>query len=148
MKDSIICVLNEAEENFVNESFPNGSIRAKNLWLPMLWLLSAQLADALLKAQLILLINRTNVPFITSDQPIINTKADYTDLSHQPTDLIFYYPISPQIAILLNDNSEETRKELNSELVVQKYNDLIAKSSYKMLFANNASVLEKYQTQT
>ena len=148
MKDSIISVLKEAEEYFVNESFPKGSIRANNLWLPMLWLLSAQFADALLQAQLTLLINSTEIPFVTSDQPVINTKADYADLSQQPTELVFYYPISPRIAILLNNNSEETRKVLSCELKVQEYNDLIAKASYKMLFASKSTALEGYQNQS
>lgn len=145
IKENTMRVLKEAEEYFVNPQFPKGCIKADNLYLPMLWLISAQCSDVLLKAPLTLLINKSNVPFITSDQPVINTKADYSDLSKEITELVFYYPISPQIAILLNDSVCGDKVELSTDDEVTAYNDLLFKASKKMIFSNIPDILEQYK---
>lgn len=144
MKDVTLNTLKQAEECFLNDRFPKGSIKAENLYQPMLWLISSKCADGILKARLKLLINMTDLPFITSDQPVINAKADYTDLSKGTTELVFYYPISPQIAILLNDSSPEIKEEITDEINIREYNNLIYKASYNMIFSNNKEVLKEY----
>ena len=144
MKDHTMHVLKEAEKYFVNNDFPRGSIKAENLYQPMLWLLSAQCSDAILNSQIILLVNKTDVPFITSDQPVINLKADYKDLSQQPDELIFYYPISPRVAVKISDNLGVKKIELTNENDIHEYNDLIYSAAYKMIFSNDKAVISKY----
>lgn len=144
MKDHTMTVLKDAEEYFVSKDFPQGSIKAENLYQPMLWLLSAKCSDALLNAHITLLINITDIPFITSDQPVINLKADYTDLSKQPDELVFYYPVSPRIAVKINDNICVNKIELTNENDIYKYNNLINRAAYKMTFSNVKSVLTQY----
>lgn len=145
MKDITLNILKEAEGKFVNEQFPKGSIKASNLYQPMLILVSSKCSDALLKAKLKLIVNNTSLPFITSDQPVINTKADYTNSSFNSiAELVFYYPISPKIAILLNDKSTSVQEEIDDEKTVREFNDLLSKASYNMLFADNPDILSEY----
>jgi len=144
MKDHTMHVLKEAEKYFVNKDFPQGSIKAENLYQPMLWLLSAKCSDAILKSHINLLINKTDVPFITSDQPVINLKADYEDFSQQPDELVFYYPISPYVAVKINDNLCMKKIELTNANDIYEYNDLINKAAYKMIFSKEKSAISKY----
>ena len=144
MKDHTMHVLKEAEKYFVNKDFPQGSIKAENLYQPMLWLLSAKCSDAILKSHINLLINKTDVPFITSDQPVINLKADYEDFSQQPDELVFYYPISPHVAVKINDNLCMKKIELTNANDIYEYNDLINKAAYKMIFSKEKSAISKY----
>ena len=146
MSNNILSVLKEAENYFVNEQFPKGCIKAENLVFPMLWIISARCADVLLKSPITLIVNKTSTAFITSDQPIINLKADYKNLKSEVSDLIFYYPISPNIAVLVNDHSGKTRIELKTDEDVEKYNNAIKNASNKMIFSNSSKILEKYNT--
>jgi Protein of unknown function (DUF4238) len=54
--------------------------------------------------KLILVQNRTDVPFITGDQPIINLHGDGV---RPPEALSFYYPISPTLALILTEVDKE-----------------------------------------
>lgn len=144
MKDYTMKVLKKAEKYFVSKEFPQGSIKAENLYQPMLWLLSTKFADAILNAQITLIINKTDVSFITSDQPVINLKADYKDLSQQPDELVFYYPISPRAAVKINDNLCVKKIELKNENDVHEYNDLINRAAYKMIFSKDESVINMF----
>lgn len=45
--------------------------------------------------------NPTAIPFITGDQPLINSVGDDVDLDGFAKDLVFYYPISPKSAIII-----------------------------------------------
>ncbi|MHC2435316.1 DUF4238 domain-containing protein [Bradyrhizobium sp. USDA 4451] len=54
--------------------------------------------------KLIMLDNNTDVPLITGDQPIINLHGDGV---RPPTELSFYYPVSPRSALLLPEVDEE-----------------------------------------
>ena len=133
-----------ANTYFVTKDFPKGSIKADNLYQPMLWLLSAKCSDAILNAHITILINKTDVSFITSDQPVINLKADYKDLSQQPDKLVFYYPISPRVAMTINDGLYVKKIELTNAKEIYEYNDLINRAAYKMIFSNDKSVISKY----
>ena len=90
-----------------------------------------------MNAQVTLLINKTDVSFITSDQPVINLKADYKDLSQQPDELVFYYPISPRVAMTINDGLYVKKIELTNAKDIYEYNDLINRAAYKMIFSND-----------
>ena len=62
-------------------------------------------------------------------------------------DLVFYYPISPKSAIIIEFGKEhgytvETIKA--DDTFVDKYNSLIANNSQQFLFANDVSILETY----
>lgn len=87
-------------------------------------------------AHLTLLHNKTDLPFITTDQPIINLVSDYQDPTDEVDDLIYYYPISTNLAITINDNNtcdsiDLTKKE------VDEYNKALIAASYECVFSNS-----------
>ena len=84
------------------------------------------------QASLTLLVNNTNLKFITSDHPAIVFP-----------DTIFYYPISPSIAIKINSQGESSTV-LVEEQDVNTYNQAIFDSSYQNVFSNRKDILEKY----
>lgn len=64
-----------------------------------------------------LLVNDTNVPFITSDQPIVNvhscvSEADLTAPEHAD----FYYPISPRIAYIICDSDRFSSGKIEADV--------------------------------
>ncbi len=95
------------------------------------------------KAHLTILINETDIPFITSDQPVINLYANYEKLSEEIKEIMLYYPISPKVAILLNDKNTEERIKLDVDKV-DYYNNMIANAQYQYIFANNADTIKRY----
>ncbi|HOC78660.1 MAG TPA: DUF4238 domain-containing protein [Methanofastidiosum sp.] len=105
------------------------------------------LSNKLNNTSLLLLQNNSDVPFITGDQPVINTKATYHSSTNDLTEeLELYYPISPTIAILINLKSNEytTRKYKVTKKEATSYNNLIADASHQELFAQDKSHLEPY----
>ncbi len=77
-----------------------------------------------------LLINDTKVPFITSDQPVVNVHPCVSETAFTaPEHADFYYPISPRIAYIICDSErflqsrnvvdEVTVTELNSKVAAQ-----------------------------
>jgi len=91
-----------------------------------------------------LLQNDTHIPFITGDQPVINTFAVGTNLDEQTEDLEFFYPLSPRLGFLLTRNQE--RKSFRplsiSSAEVMKLNYGIADQSGEQLYASEAEVLD------
>lgn len=77
-----------------------------------------------------LLVNDTKVPFITSDQPVVNVHSciSMTEFA-SPEHADFYYPISPRVAYIIcdserfppgkNEVDEATVAELNSKVAAQ-----------------------------
>lgn len=92
------------------------------------------------KAHLTILINESSVPYITSDQPVINLKADYSNIGAEIEEMVLYYPISPKIAITVNDNNSERIITL-SENDVRSYNSIIAKASYHEVYGDSKTIL-------
>lgn len=121
------------------------NIRPVNVAHHVLWYVECLLADKLYanNAHLTLLVNKSNIPFITTDQPVINLLADYQNITEKVENVILYYPISPEIAITINDDNLENRIELTEE-EVEQYNQKLVESSYEYIFANSKESLEKY----
>lgn len=92
---------------------------------------------------LFLLENDTDVPFITCDQPLINTKSDPNGFD-VPTELEIYYPQTPKIALILSTHSEIEYSSNVSELEVKRLNDLMVQSSQEQVYSNDKSILEQY----
>lgn len=76
--------------------------------------------------------------FITGDQPIINLKLHERDEKGNILDMEFYYPLSPQVAILLKKDKEPTvyNKTLSSD-EVDYYNNFIFDNSYEQVYASS-----------
>lgn len=104
---------------------------------------------------LIVLVNHTDVPFITSDKPIVN--IDYRKNQQYPTSIIdkevtLFFPISPYIAIEVYDKNI-ARKDLAyldiyKEKNVIGYNLALINEDTRFLFSNKSFDLMKQMRKT
>jgi len=82
--------------------------------------------------------NVSNVPFITGDQPVINTLWD-----EKQDKIEVFYPLSPVTALMVCFNPGEKYSEENvDKAFVREKNALIAKEAYLHIFANGEQVLK------
>jgi uncharacterized protein DUF4238 len=87
--------------------------------------------------------NRTPVPFVTGDQPVINLDADGET---GPELLSFFYPLSPHLALYLAEpGSTDVPAFIDTADTVKDLNLRIAITSHSQIYAANAKVLEDLQ---
>lgn len=93
------------------------------------------------------LINDTNMPFITSDQPIVNVfkglNDDIAPVTEDECD--FYYPISPSVAYMISGSKRFPRGELNITLdIVEEMNSKVAKNANVHIFGNTKNSIKPF----
>jgi hypothetical protein len=117
---------------------------AERLWKPTSQILAMSVGRSLYadrhQYKLVLIDNDTRTPFVTGDQPIINLHAKLT--GEPPDKLEFYYPLSPQKAMLLLEQGTPPPSQPLSELAVNSYNILMAKNAFEQMFSNSAEYLK------
>lgn len=94
-----------------------------------------------------LLKNNTNKNIITGGQPVLNTYNN-VDPNIAPEELKFYYPLSPDLGLLVIDNKSFIKNNYTyylSESEVKHYNDLIIQASCSQIYAANHFDLKKYE---
>jgi len=93
----------------------------------------------------VLIENTSNIPFVTGDQPIINTHAIGLSLEEIPSELEFYYPLTPKLALLLTSNPDLNRKGAVSvgEEKVYMYNKFIHSQAGKQVYSSEKDALEQ-----
>lgn len=99
--------------------------------------------------QIVLLKNSSQLEFITSDQPVINTYAFGLKVE-APEKFDMYYPVSPSLAVYLTDRPEWKnleRVELG-ESDVDRFNIMIVEQANKQLFASKKDSLLRYADET
>ncbi len=96
------------------------------------------------KRKLALVENRTDVPFITGDQPIINLHGDGI---RPPEELCFYYPVSPKLALILPevDRDPPFATESLSSAQATGLNTKMLEASHSQLFGQTKSSLLPYK---
>ncbi|NWK78151.1 DUF4238 domain-containing protein [Aquitalea sp. LB_tupeE] len=95
------------------------------------------------KRKLAIITNDLNTPFITGDQPAINIKKKE---GKQQDELSIYYPISPNLALILCDINQEPIMPENGiqPHQVDEVNKLIANASHKQIFSNSKEYLNNF----
>ena len=96
-----------------------------------------------LKSALIIYENKTVIPFITGDTPIVIIPNSNDHLT------IYYYPISPKIAVCLGVSNvrqlEENRNIIMEESCrVIELNNILYKNCVNEVYSNSKEVLESY----
>ena len=92
--------------------------------------------------RLTFLIAPTGTEFITGDQPIINTRADRIDPQTPPTESELCYPLTPELALLLDFDAGYAREQRTlAENEVDAYNDTISKHSESQVYARSEASL-------
>ena len=94
--------------------------------------------------KLVLLRNQTSIPFVTCDQPVLNTYLYGMPKLALPSDLEFYYPITPRLAVLLtrDERYSYTDKSNINEIEVNTYNALSVDASHEQIYANEEAILD------
>lgn len=110
---------------------------------------SIYLVESLISSQykLLLLKNKTEISFITSDSPCINIYASYIDpFELQGDDFEIYFPISPTLALLYTNrigykNIKNTEITLNDKKAILQFNASIKKLAKRYLYSNTNNIL-------
>ena len=92
------------------------------------------------KFKVVFLENKTDHGFITGDQPIVNLLSNRD--GSPPEELAFYYPLAPDLALLLSPREFKLRP-INSK-TFEELNDLIAWESRHFLIAQSVATLQIY----
>ncbi len=92
-----------------------------------------------------LLVNHSLIQFITSDQPVINIHAVGLDSKEIPESTEFYYPISPELALVISSQKRFGSDVFEiSEEQAFEYNCLIVQGAHNQIYAKERSDLEQY----
>jgi hypothetical protein len=95
------------KERAIEGSRKNGGKDVSRIWDVISHMFAVNIGMSLYlertKRTLALVHNHTDIPFVTSDQPIINLHAKG---AAPPETLSFYYPVSPRLALLLTEVNE------------------------------------------
>lgn len=100
-----------------------------------------------LNYHLVLIKNDTNINFLTSDNPSINTFNNVFKINSKDYNLEVYFPISSNLAILFTNKKEF--ESINHIVVndieeINKYNTCIIKNAEKYIYSNNKQQLKGY----
>lgn len=145
-KDTVLTALLKAD----NEA---GTSLAKNLsdcWWFISYMLGMNIGADLYATRKIdnhcILLNDTVIPFITSDQPIINVHTSLQEDKISPPDdehCDFYYPITPSVAYMIN-KSDRFQRGINhvSADVVNELNIKLARKANVYIVSNSEDSLK------
>lgn len=97
------------------------------------------------KYRVVFLAREGGVPFIAGAQPIVNTHST-GDIATAPEELEFYYPLSPDLAMLYtpHQHSLDGAEIRVNEVVVDHYNRLILAASPDYFFAHSLTSIKPY----
>ena len=136
------------ERMLANGSERPGGVNIERCWNVIYHSAAANLGGSLLierdKRPLILLENDTGTPFITGDQPTVNLLAPPP--GEMPRLLAFYYPVSPRLAVILDEADEPTgfRAGQVSTAQVERLNSEIHREAHEQVFGGSRGILEPF----
>ncbi|WP_419879616.1 DUF4238 domain-containing protein [Brevibacillus centrosporus] len=142
-------IKNNVLKSFASGPIPINPTLIENVWSVLYFVFATNLAISLSSNKdfrLLLLKNNSALPFITGDQPVINTQANYS-VYEETKEFELYYPLSPSLALLITNS--KTRNSNQSTYAVQEsevtmYNNLIYKASDEQLYASDENVLNSF----
>ena len=92
------------------------------------------------KFEIVFVENKTDRGFIAGDQPIVNLLATQDDVP--PEELAFYYPLAPDLAIIVS--REDYKLRALDPKTFEQLNDFVAWNSQHFLISDSVTILEKY----
>lgn len=138
IKDS---VCNEAPDKFQHITDNTWNVLAHIFATNVAWTIYANRA----KVRIVMLKNHTSEPFMSGDQPVINTHAIGLEKKREVSELEFYYPISPTTALLITE-SENHPSMANisvNEEEVRRFNHGMIDLPHSQLYATSRRQLEE-----
>lgn len=154
LKNSLLYLKQHWETQYTNYQLPDYvknfiDLNEDSFIFIFIHLKSIYLVESLIYSQykLLLLKNKTEIPFITSDSPCINIYASYIDpFELQGDDFEIYFPISPTLALLYTNrigykNIGNTEIILNNKKSILQFNASIKKLAKRYLYSNINNLL-------
>ncbi|MEW5833098.1 MAG: DUF4238 domain-containing protein [Campylobacterota bacterium] len=143
--------MKERSSDAINMSMPftNEALLFEKNWWFLSFMLGINVGWSLYESKTrnkhIYITNNTDIPFITSDNPIINVHSSVKGLNEfeAPEYADFFIPLSPKYAYMINDSSDYDHLELSiSAEEVKNFNQAIYEKSHKTVFASEESALK------
>ncbi|MBP3513995.1 MAG: DUF4238 domain-containing protein [Elusimicrobiaceae bacterium] len=99
--------------------------------------------------KLILLVNETEIPFITSDNPAVNPYAEVCkDFGAENLPFEIFFPLTPKLGLLYtpeyldpNFNRNDSKIQIKDKNKICYWNKLIFKEAEKFIYANSKDIL-------
>lgn len=119
----------------------------KNWWLISVVLgvnFGYSLARSFALKRTVMLINETGIDFITSDNPVINVMDSDSEITGIPPEhMDLYFPISPNLAYMVNDsdNYGEGLVNANEEMAIA-LNTKMLQQSDETIFGNSIEIIK------
>lgn len=132
--------MSEKIRNTLRDPLANKSINVDNVWSVEKYIDAGHLALSLFsdrKFKIYLLKNKTEISFITGDQPLFNIQAIGIG-DGIPTETEFYYPISPSVALIISKNIHSSEIDLDD---VCRFNSFVKEISHEQIYANKEEFL-------
>ena len=130
----------EYDDSLLNKSLVKynfNNIQPKNILPHFIWMVQAKCSAGLSNANIMIVRNRTDLPFITSDQPVMNMKTKVN--GEETKEFVLWYPLSPEVGIIIND--ERGERNLYNKLDVDKFNCIVWKHSFEYIISNKEELL-------
>jgi len=131
-------------KNRINSSFP-----AFNIWNILSFFMALNTAEYISlnpKTRFLFIKNTASKALICSDQPVINLQSDKVDENGEVLDLEFYYPLSPNSAVVIDFNNNGKERSQNIEIkedLVNWYNGKIIADFDNFIFSNDKTQLDE-----
>jgi len=96
------------------------------------------------KYRLVMLINGSEINYITGDQPILNTYSmDYKE-NEIVQDVEFYYPVSPKLAVIISKEKRYANKESEQigKVSVSYFNDIVTQMAHEQVIGKSKICLD------
>jgi hypothetical protein len=133
------------------KQFEETNIKIEKFWFFISYTIGNILALNTIKSRQLkasLLVNNSNVEFITSDQPVVNLE-EQIDENGSAIFFKLYIAISPKVAITLDFDSLENsfvEENINEDIVIEKLNKIIISNSNMFLFSKTIETLERIKS--
>jgi len=138
------------KNNVIKATKHQNKIDVEKIWGCISLMLATNLAFNLnrkLEFKFKLLINNSKVPFITGDQPVLNTFAYLKPLDEEIKELEFYYPITPKLAILFNNETGAINRVIELDSEVHEFNRYILKGAENQVYSDDEVLLHYYKSE-
>ena len=141
MRDALVSSMKTTKEIVVGFN----DIHPENIWLPLSLILASNVGIQIAHGFLAIIMLTDDASFIVGDQPVINTYSTF-DAKTVPEKVEFFYPITPNSALLLTEDPKYTNGQtinISSDEVL-RYNLLEQKSAREMIFAKEKEQLNSF----
>lgn len=147
-------ILAENESNIDIREYKKIQQLTENNWWFLSFMLGINVGYSLYRTRLndnhIFIVNKTNTPFITSDNPVVNIHSSLCALGEYeaPEELDLYFPISPRYAYMINNSTEyNSLADFLCESDVEMLNEKMVKKAGATIFGNSNKILESLKKQ-